>query len=65
MRSAFWRGVALLNESESNVGQGQAPTIRPSNRSALAEGISEVPKNAMLLKPVINDLTDQVVPIVI
>jgi hypothetical protein len=58
MDSAFRRGVALLKESESDAGQhhgppGQGPI--PATKS-----IGKVPKDVMLLKPVIGKLMDKV-----
>lgn len=60
MRSAFWRGVALLKGSSSNLGGSQGPAVGPSNSSASTKGFSEVPKNVALLKPVIRQLIDKV-----
>jgi hypothetical protein len=66
MRSAFWRGVALLKESEGDGPRlGQGPTAGPSNTSAHAEGISEVPRDVALIKPAIDKLMDKVIPIMI
>lgn len=53
MRSAFWRGVALLNESQPDAGQPQGETAVESGPSSHAEGFSEIPKDVMALKPVI------------
>lgn len=60
MRSAFWRGVALLNESDFDAGQHREPMVGPSNSSADTGGFSEVPKTVTLLKPVISNLMDKV-----
>lgn len=62
MRSAFWNGVALLNESESDMRQNQGPMAGPSSAPADTKGFSEVPKNVTLLQPVIQKLMDKVAP---
>jgi hypothetical protein len=63
MCSAFWRGVALLNESQS--GQHQGETAVLSGPSSHVEGFSEIPKDVMTLKPVIGLLMDKVTQSVI
>jgi hypothetical protein len=60
MRSAFWRGVTLLKELDSDVSQHQGSTIASSGPSRDTEGFSETPKNASLLEPVISKLMDKV-----
>jgi hypothetical protein len=65
MRSAFWRGVALLNESGSDAGQHLAPTAGPSSTLEDTECFTEVPKNVTLLQLRISKLTDKVAPSVI
>jgi len=65
MRSAFWRGVALLEESEVDGQLGQGPTAGPPNTLAHAEGISEVPRNIALIKPAIDKLMEKVILIMI
>jgi hypothetical protein len=60
MRSAFWKGVDVLNESDSGADKCPGPTAGPSGPSADTEGFNEVPKNVTLLQPVINKLVDKV-----
>jgi hypothetical protein len=54
MCSAFWRGVTLLKESDSDVGSASSGPSRDT------EGFSGAPKNASLLEPVISKLIDKV-----
>jgi hypothetical protein len=65
MHSAFWRGVALLNESGSDMGQCLGPTAGPSGILEDTKGFTEVPKDVTLLHPVISKLMDKVVQSVI
>jgi hypothetical protein len=63
MRSAFWRGVTLLKESDSSepdVGQHQGEPVAEAGPSTSAEAFSELPKHVILLKPVIGKLMDKV-----
>ena len=60
MRSAFWRGVALLNESQPDVGQCQGELAVNSGPSSHIEGFSEIPKDVMALKPAIGLLINKV-----
>jgi hypothetical protein len=60
MRLAFWRGVAILKELDSDGSQHQESTATSSNLSRDTEGFSEVPKNMTLLEPVIGKLLDKV-----
>jgi hypothetical protein len=63
MRSAFWRGVTLLKESDSSepdVGQHQGGPVAEAGPSTGAEGFNELPKKVMLLEPVIGKLMDKV-----
>jgi hypothetical protein len=62
MRSAFWRGVALLNESQSDAGQHRGGMAAPSDSSSHAGGFSEIPNNVTALEPVIGRLMDKVGP---
>jgi hypothetical protein len=63
MRSAFWRGVELLREPESDSVEGQGQTVEDPGRSTseCIEGVSGVPKNVTQLKPVIDELLDKVI----
>ena len=65
MRSAFWRGVAPPNESQSDVCQCQEATAVISGPSPHTEGFSEIPKDVMTLKPVIGLLMKKVTQSVI
>ena len=56
MHCAFWRGVALLNELQLDVGQPQGETAAISGPSSNIEGFNEIPKGVMALKPVIGGL---------
>jgi hypothetical protein len=58
MHSAFWRGVALLNESQSVMGQCQGKMTAGSGLSHT--GFNAIPKDVMTLKPVINLLVNKV-----
>jgi hypothetical protein len=58
MHSAFWKGVALLNESQSAVGQCQGKMTADSGLSHT--GFNPIPKDVMTLKPVINLLMKKV-----
>jgi hypothetical protein len=58
MRSAFWRGVALLNESQSVMGQCQGEITASSGLSHTE--FNAIPKDVMSLKPVINLLMKKV-----
>jgi hypothetical protein len=59
MQSAFWRGVTLLNESQSDGGQHRGEMAAPSGSSSRAEGFSEIPNNVVALEPVIGRLIDK------
>lgn len=59
MRSAFWRGVTLLKESDT-AGQHQGAMVASSSLLRDAKGFSGAPKNASLLEPVIGKLMDKV-----
>jgi hypothetical protein len=61
MCSAFWRGVALLNKSNTDVGQPQRKTLGPPGLLAGTSSFSEVPKNVKALQPVICKLIDKVI----
>jgi hypothetical protein len=67
MHSAFWRGVELLREPESDSVEGQGQTVenRGKSTSERMEDISGVPKNVAQLKPVIDQLMSKVVVIAI
>jgi hypothetical protein len=65
MRTAFWRGVALLNESASDVGQCLGPSAGPSGTLEDTKGFTEFPKNATLLRPVMSKLMEKVAQSVI
>ena len=67
MRSAFWRGIELLEAPESDSVQSQGETIDNTgkSRSECMEGISGVPKNAVQLKPVMDQLIHKVMVITI
>lgn len=65
MRSAFWRGVALLNESKSDAGQHHREMAAPSGSLSRAEGFTEIPDNVTALEPVIGRLMDKAGPSVI
>ncbi|KAI9436456.1 hypothetical protein H4582DRAFT_2058751 [Lactarius indigo] len=54
MRSEFWKGVSFLSETDSDAGRHQREMTGPSNG-----GFSEVPKNVVLLQPVIQKLIDK------
>jgi hypothetical protein len=56
MRSAFWRGVMLLKELDSDAGS-MAASSGPSRDT---EGFSGAPKNVSLLEPAIGKLRDKV-----
>jgi hypothetical protein len=60
MRSAFWRGVSLLGDSNSDGRQCRGSTEASLGTSKDTEGFSEVPKNVSLLEPVIDKLIDKV-----
>jgi hypothetical protein len=60
MRSAFWRGVTLLKESDSDASQCRGSMVASSGPSRYAEGFSEAPKNVSLLEPVIGRLMEKV-----
>jgi hypothetical protein len=65
MCSAFWRGVVLLDESGSDVGQNLGPTVGPSSPLEDTKGFGEVSKNVVLLQPVIRKLMEKVAQSVI
>lgn len=70
MHSAFWRGVELLREPESNdsnsvEGQGQTVENLGKSTSERMEGISGVPKNAAQLKELMEQLMSKVAVITI
>jgi hypothetical protein len=56
MCSAFWRGVMLLKELDSDAGS-MAASSGPSRDT---EGFSGAPKNVSLLEPAIGKLRDKV-----
>jgi hypothetical protein len=56
MRSAFWRGVMLLKELDSDAGS-MAASSGPSRDT---EGFGGAPKNVSLLEPAIGKLRDKV-----
>lgn len=60
MRSAFWRGVTLLKELNSDESQRQGSMTVSSGPSRDTEGFSEAPQNASLLEPVMSRLRDKV-----
>lgn len=60
MRSAFIKGVNLLNESDFGVGKHPRPMEGPSSPTADTKGFSEIPKDVTLLQPVISKLVDKV-----
>lgn len=60
MHAAFWRGVAFLNESGSDTCPHQGSMAGPSGTLKDTEGFTEIPKNAMLLRPSIGQLMDKV-----
>jgi hypothetical protein len=63
MRSAFWRGVALLKESDlsnPDVDQYQGEPVTSADLSTNAKGFSELLKNVMLLEAAISRLMDKV-----
>lgn len=63
MRSAFWRGVALLRELDSSVpdvAQHQGEPAAFAGPSTDAESFDNLPKNVMLLEGLIGKLTDKV-----
>lgn len=65
MRSAFWRGVELLREPESDSVEGQGKTVENPGKSTSErmEGITGVPKNTARLKSVLDELMSKVVVI--
>jgi dihydrodipicolinate synthase/N-acetylneuraminate lyase len=67
MRSAFRRGVELLNEPESDSVKIRGQTAEASSKSTSEhmEGISRVPKNVTQLKPAIDKLMSKVITIAI
>ena len=67
MRSAFRRGVEILNDRASDSVQNQGnPTGNPGKPAPEnLEGISVVPKNVTQLKPVIDKLMQKVISIAI
>jgi hypothetical protein len=67
MRSAFWRGVELLSEPESDSVQSRGRPVESPSKSASKhmQGINGVPKNATQLKPVIDKLVCKVIVITI
>ena len=64
MQRAFWRGVSLLDETQSYVGQFRE-TAAPSGPSSQGEGFSEIPQNVTALKSVIGKITEKVARCVI
>ncbi len=67
MRSAIWRGVELLSNSEPDSVQSWGQTVESPSKSASEhmENIGGVPKNVTQLKPVISKLMHKVVTIAI
>jgi hypothetical protein len=65
MRSAFWKGVELLSEPESDSVQSQGQNVEGESTSKRMEGISRVPKNVTQLKPALNELMRKVIMITI
>lgn len=67
MRSAFRKGVELLNEPELDSVQRRGKNVESPSRSASehTEDIIGVPKNVAQLKPVINELMRKVIAIAI
>jgi hypothetical protein len=64
MHSAFWRGIGLLSEPESDPIQSRGKTVEKPGKSELeVKGISGVPRNVTQLKPVINELMRRVIVI--
>jgi hypothetical protein len=59
MRCAFWRGVSLLDETQSYVGQN-CEMAAPSGPSSKSEVFSEIPPNVTALKSVIGKITEKV-----
>jgi hypothetical protein len=59
MRRAFWRGVSLLDETQSHVGQNREMAA-PSGPSSKSEVFSEIPPNVTALKSVIGKITEKV-----
>ena len=60
MRSAFWRGVELLNESCPDVGQRKGELAVILGLSSHIEGFSEIPKDVTALIPAIGLLMEKV-----
>ena len=60
MRSAFWRGVELLNKSCPDVGQREGELAVILGLSSHIEGFSEIPKDVTALIPAIGLLMEKV-----
>ncbi|KAF8262979.1 hypothetical protein EI94DRAFT_1807978 [Lactarius quietus] len=60
MRSAFWRGVRMLKDADSDGRQCWESMGESSGPSTSTEGINEVPKNVIFLEPVIGKLIGKV-----
>ncbi|KAF8265900.1 hypothetical protein EI94DRAFT_1702130 [Lactarius quietus] len=56
MRSAFWRGVRMLKDVDSDGRQCHESMGESSGPSTGTEGINEVLKNVIFLEPVIGKL---------
>jgi hypothetical protein len=65
MHSAFWKGVELLSEPESDSVQSEGQNLETESTSKRMEGIGRVPKNVTQLKPVVNELMRKVIMIAI
>ncbi|KAF8257953.1 hypothetical protein EI94DRAFT_1816430 [Lactarius quietus] len=62
MRSAFWRGVRMLKDAESDGRQCRESLEESSGTSTGTKGINEVPKNVTFLEPVIGKLIGKYPP---
>ncbi|KAF8272284.1 hypothetical protein EI94DRAFT_1796426 [Lactarius quietus] len=60
MCSAFWRGVRMLKDAESDGRQCRESLEESSGTSTSTKGINEVPKNVTFLEPVIGKLIGKV-----
>jgi hypothetical protein len=64
MWHAFWRGISLLDETQSYAGQSHK-SAAPSGSSSKSEVFSEIPPNVTALKSVIGKITERVAQCVI